>query len=863
MATSPDVRVRLSAEGVQEVVNALKAIQSQSQKTAASAKQIGAGFSGASAGILSLKSGMSALAGAAAAYVSVDLARTLLNETEQLGRASKQTGIAIEDLSRLAYAAKTVRMDTEALFDALNDFSEKMFDAAAGSGDGADALKAMGFSASYAKENINDLPKIIGDVADKFATYKDGAAKTALAIKLFGDAGKDLVPLLSKGSSGVRELMAASDKLGATISGEAVQSATQFNTQLDKLSTSSKGLAANLAGPLVQALANAMERFNKAREAGMGFMYALNRALIGLGNRTTIAEAQADLDKFAQRYMRTKKLLEENEATGALGAINNWLSNTRANLAAEQADYLRAKENLARLQATEAATATPVDQPTADAPDITIGKDAENAAKAAQARAAAIAAGNERELALLRARNAMTDAEQRAQTEQALLGLEAYHKARLARIEEENANEIQVARDKIAAAKALALPADATEADRISKAAAIAAAEDQLTQVEVQNAERVTEANRAQAAEIKALREERRQLDIQQLEATGRQEEAAIQSLDVQIQKYAELLKKLGETEDAITRLTGEQRTLGMGRVNFEAAQREGTQKLNALDEQKAAVERDQSTGKLWSFQAESQLLYIEKQRIPVLEEMYAKLRAAAEAAQSPELLEQARQMSVAIADAKAKTDTWGQSMAELRQVGFDAAQQGFATFLSDVTSGTKSISGAFQSMAGSVVQALQQVLAKMIAMKAMEAAFSFFGLPVPGGAAVKAATGGYIAGPGTGTSDSIPAWLSNGEFVVRAAAVNAVGLEALHEINRRGRLPAPRVSAAHPGSVQRYADGGLVGSLADATGGGYTQLSIGLDDGLILKKLSSPEGQRVLVEALGQNRRALRQLIG
>ena len=36
----------------------------------------------------------------------------------------------------------------------------------------------------------------------------------------------------------------------------------------------------------------------------------------------------------------------------------------------------------------------------------------------------------------------------------------------------------------------------------------------------------------------------------------------------------------------------------------------------------------------------------------------------------------------------------------------------------------------------------------------------------------VRRATGGYVSGPGTGTSDSIPAWLSNGEYVVKAAAV-------------------------------------------------------------------------------------------
>lgn len=63
-----------------------------------------------------------------------------------------------------------------------------------------------------------------------------------------------------------------------------------------------------------------------------------------------------------------------------------------------------------------------------------------------------------------------------------------------------------------------------------------------------------------------------------------------------------------------------------------------------------------------------------------------------------------------------------------------------------------------------------------------------------PGVQLAKAA-GGYISGPGTATSDSIPAMLSNGEYVVRAAAVDRYGKDFLHKIN-----------------AMRYADGGYVG---------------------------------------------------
>lgn len=66
-------------------------------------------------------------------------------------------------------------------------------------------------------------------------------------------------------------------------------------------------------------------------------------------------------------------------------------------------------------------------------------------------------------------------------------------------------------------------------------------------------------------------------------------------------------------------------------------------------------------------------------------------------------------------------------------------------------------------------------------------------------------ADGGRIIGPGTGTSDSIPAMLSNGEMVIRAASVRRLdstyGKGWLDYLNRMGEIPNHRVSS----TVERY----------------------------------------------------------
>ncbi len=74
------------------------------------------------------------------------------------------------------------------------------------------------------------------------------------------------------------------------------------------------------------------------------------------------------------------------------------------------------------------------------------------------------------------------------------------------------------------------------------------------------------------------------------------------------------------------------------------------------------------------------------------------------------------------------------------------------------------------------------------------------------GGGAGGWATGGYIAGPGTATSDSIPARLSNGEFVQRAAATSYYGARFMHALNN---MAIPKEALPH------FAEGGQVGGVA------------------------------------------------
>lgn len=78
-----------------------------------------------------------------------------------------------------------------------------------------------------------------------------------------------------------------------------------------------------------------------------------------------------------------------------------------------------------------------------------------------------------------------------------------------------------------------------------------------------------------------------------------------------------------------------------------------------------------------------------------------------------------------------------------------------------------------------------------------------------------QAATGGLIVGPGTGTSDSIPAHLSDGEYVIKATQVARYGVDFFHALNAGALSPA--IARARAQLAQGFANGGLVTAPAAA----------------------------------------------
>ena len=134
-------------------------------------------------------------------------------------------------------------------------------------------------------------------------------------------------------------------------------------------------------------------------------------------------------------------------------------------------------------------------------------------------------------------------------------------------------------------------------------------------------------------------------------------------------------------------------------------------------------------------------------------------------------------------------------------------------------------------------------------------------------------ATGGFIRGAGTSTSDSIPAMLSNGEFVVKASAVRKYGTGFLNAVNNGNFSRIPNLI-----NVPKFADGGEVAAQETARGmstfastlgtnvSSTTNMNVALvsnQEEAIAHFMRSPRGQRIMLDFTRGSAKFTNKIVG
>lgn len=354
-------------------------------------------------------------------------------------------------------------------------------------------------------------------------------------------------------------------------------------------------------------------------------------------------------------------------------------------------------------------------------------------------------------------------------------------------------------------------------------------------------------------------------LNVQYLRLTGQEVKANLTDIEG---RYSKLLAEFTKHSnvDGIN-LIKKILPLEQAKAQVDGVQNEINRLYQNQSSQEQRIQAQVQVGLISHLEGQQQLkaLYgstvaeLEKQ-IPVLEKLAQMPGAQGEAAKN------------SLEDMKIK-------IAELKNAGNDLEKtfkegltEGLQTSIVGLAKGTMTLRDAVLNLANTIINAMINIAAQQLAMQAASATSGWWGA-IAGAfssGTVAAATGGYIRGPGTSTSDSIPARLSNGEFVVKADSVAHYGVGFMHAINRRQLRSFSQGGPVSVPPVPSYSEPGLSDSLRDGrTGAQVVASPVNIQQTLVVDSaelftagLNTNEGEKAVITMLRANKQTVKDVL-
>lgn len=850
MAGKPDVRVKLSAEGVAEVVSALKRIQKEGSKTAAKTKR---GFGGLNSVLGSTRSLLGGMGLAIGFVMFKRMIGGAIEAADQINKLGAKVGATTEHLSALSLVARTSDADLNQVGAALIRMNKNLGDAAAGLPTALGLLSDLGVGLRDFKGK--DSVEIFADISTALFDLEDHLKRDRIAIGLFGRSGAQLKPLMKAlADEGLGAVIERARELGVLIDHDLAAASEKIKDDVEILKMQSEAMSIHFIagfGPAMsQVLQSLSGNIGSTGEAWEAFGAGLGRVL-----KFVVGALSAFVD-FVTGFSAGIVVTFVSLGKIIAAALKLDFATVKRELNTHQRWFDRETEEMAaRMKARFSLLLTPSAAASdGDGTGTSDGDGSTEYADMLNKRAIALQATVDREVALIRKAAATKTKAEKREFDEGLQGYLQFYDDRRKILTDAYAEELAAFKKKEDALQYLLDPAkQEEEAEKIRI---------QREDAELRHATAMIELTTEKRDTVRELAQEQIGLEQTLLEMMGRRTDAERLGFEEQLAAVDLLYRKRGESDAAREAAVARLREALEAGVDFEDAKNEAETALADLATKRDEIEAKAAAGLLGQIQAETELLEIERARLGTLGELAKALLTAAEATGDPKKIEQARQFSAAIRDISNSVESSTFSFEKFEATALDATQSALADFFDTGIGGAESLEEAFRNMAMSIIADLRRMVAEMIATRIVGLLSWTSGVDPDFIGPMPKAHGGLILGPGTGMSDSILAAVSTGEFINTAAVVSQPGvLKHLRDLNLRGaRALTPNiVSFKTPG----FAEGGFVDAAGGEGQGIDGRLVLGLEDGLVVRELKTPAGQRVLIETVNENRRAIRAALG
>ena len=243
------------------------------------------------------------IAGAAVVAGLSSITKQVIDTGDALSKMSVKTGVAVEDLSKLEYAANLSGVSFEQLEKGLVTLGQQIGSAGAGNAEAAKKFESLRVSVRDSGDKLRPTIEVFYDIADAIAALPEGAAQTNAAIDIFGaKVGRDMVVALAGGSEAIKAMGQELTDLGGVMSTELAKASERFNDNLDRTKKLAETAGIAIGKSLLPSLNSFMETLQDMRTSGVD----INTLLFGQVDRQG-KQAWQNLEAIRQKIADLKK----------------------------------------------------------------------------------------------------------------------------------------------------------------------------------------------------------------------------------------------------------------------------------------------------------------------------------------------------------------------------------------------------------------------------------------------------------------------------------------------------------------------------------------------------------------------------
>lgn len=187
-----------------------------------------------------------------------DFSKSVATTASEIQRQAEIVGTNVENFQKLQYAAKMCNVTNEELIRSLVTLAHNMGEARKESGDARYYFEALGITMKdlKTKSPVDLLMKI----ADGFSAAADGSRKNEYAANLLASRfGDNLIPMLNKGSAGIKAYGDEAVKMGTILGDVVIKKGDEAEQTFVRLEARVNSLKVNL-GPLILKFAELTEK---------------------------------------------------------------------------------------------------------------------------------------------------------------------------------------------------------------------------------------------------------------------------------------------------------------------------------------------------------------------------------------------------------------------------------------------------------------------------------------------------------------------------------------------------------------------------------------------------------------------------